>query len=734
MATTSIDKRALRVIAFRGPLLAAALCSSLGLLACGGGGGNSAAPTHVLGGSVSGLNGAGLVLANGSQTTTVASGATTFSLGSVAAGATYAITVAAEPIGISCSVASGSGTMGSVDVNNVVVTCSDKSYSLGGTVSGLSATGLSLTDGTDTVTVASGATVFSMPTPIAYTSSYAVSVKRQPVGEACTASNANGVMPANDVVNVAIVCTPQVSTYTLGGSISGLSTGGLVLANGADTLPVAANATSYSMPTAMTAGSNYAVTVGTQPAGLTCTVANASGTMPASNVSNVAVTCSTTSYTLGGTISGLTLGGLVLANGADTLAVAANATAFTMPAAVAYGSSYTVTVNSQPFGLDCVVANGSGTMPAASVASVQISCAARPLTERVLWSFSGNPDGAHPIAALIQGSDGNLYGTTQQGGTNGNGSVFRMTPVGVMTVLYSMSNTGNDGANPTRLLQGRDGNFFGTTIQGATGNCGTIFKTTPAGTYTVLHAFAGSTGDGCQSGAGLIQGNDGNFYGTTTVAGAHSCGTVFKITPAGSESVLYSFAGGSDGCNPAAELVQGIDGNFYGTTKFGGSAGVGTIFQVTAAGTEKILYTFTGGVDGGRPVSALIQASDGNFYGTSVGVSSGGGTVFRISPAGNYTLLYAFPLSGNGSGPLTLALAPDGNFYGTTSAGGTYNQGTVFKVTAAGAESVLYSLRGGTTDGSLALAGLVVGTDGNLYGTTDLGGTNNLGTAFVVTP
>jgi uncharacterized repeat protein (TIGR03803 family) len=191
-------------------------------------------------------------------------------------------------------------------------------------------------------------------------------------------------------------------------------------------------------------------------------------------------------------------------------------------------------------------------------------------------------DGETPYAGLIQGSDGNFYGTTYFGGASGFGTVFKVTPSGTETVLYSFAG-GSDGEHPyAGVIQGSDGNFYGTTYQGGTSGNGTVFKLTPSGTETVLYSFAGGSSDGANPEAGVIQGSDGNFYGTTLQGGASGLGIVFELTPGGTETILHTFAGGgSDGANPSANLVQGSDGNLYGSTGAGGTSGNGTFFKVT---------------------------------------------------------------------------------------------------------------------------------------------------------
>jgi len=353
-------------------------------------------------------------------------------------------------------------------------------------------------------------------------------------------------------------------------------------------------------------------------------------------------------------------------------------------------------------------------------------------TFRTLYSFTGGTDGQTPQATLVLGLDGNLYGTTPYGGnvitgiTSGLGTVFKITPLGKLTTLYSFTD-GADGARPfAGLVQGSDGNFYGTTFYQA----GTVFKLTPAGKLTTLFAFAGGT-NGTTPDAGLVQGADGDFYGTTEAGGADRSGTVFKISPAGKLTTIYAFTGGTDGGEPAATLVRGRDGEYYGTTPYGGSDAWGTVFKVTSSGVMTTLYSFTDGSDGGYPPAGLIQGSDGNFYGTTnVGGAKDFGTVFKITPGGTLTTLYSFTDGSDGGEPFAgLTEGMDGNFYGTTSSGGSDSCGTVFEITPSGALTTIYAFTDGT-DGGVPLAGLVTDTYGNLYGTAAGGGAYGAGTVF----
>jgi uncharacterized repeat protein (TIGR03803 family) len=344
----------------------------------------------------------------------------------------------------------------------------------------------------------------------------------------------------------------------------------------------------------------------------------------------------------------------------------------------------------------------------------------------------------------VQGSDSNFYGTTANGGTSQNGTVFRISPSGIYTNLYSFS--GIVGSQPSAgLVQGSDGNFYGTTTLGGVTNqnpfdssgYGTVFKFSPVGTATVLYSFTGGA-DGGVPLAGLVQGSDSNFYGTTEIGGTSTncrfgCGTVFKISPAGTLTTLYTFSG-ANGANPTEALAQGSDGNFYGTTQGGGMDNEGTMFKISSAGTLTTLYSFPFGLDNLYPYAGLVQGSDGNFYGTTQnGGTNGVGSVYKISPAGTLTNLYSFSRGANGYSPVAgLVEGSDGSFYGTTEEGGTSSNGTVFKISPAGTLTLLYSFSGGA-DGREPQAGLVQGSDGSFYGTTYIGGTTNVGTVFRLT-
>lgn len=348
-------------------------------------------------------------------------------------------------------------------------------------------------------------------------------------------------------------------------------------------------------------------------------------------------------------------------------------------------------------------------------------------------------NGGGPTGALVQGTDGNLYGTTSVGGTHNGGTVFKMTQDGTLTTLYNFCSQTNckDGANSVlaqpALVQGTDGNLYGTTFGGGVTDlctgCGTVFRITPGGKLTTLYSFCSEANcaDGIRPTAGLVLASNGNFYGVTNQGTTTGYGTVFKITPAGQLTTLYTFCSQTDcadGGNPMGALVQGTDGNLYGTTWTGGpdcaSQGLcGTFFRITPGGQLTTLATVAG-----YPSGALVQGVDGDFYGTTARA----GSVFKVTPQGALTTLgfvCCYPYAG-------LVQGSDGNFYGTTYVGGNNNNGTcqnngcgsVFEITPEGVITTLYSFCSqlNCTDGWAPFGPVTQATSGSLYGTTIAGG------------
>ena len=405
-------------------------------------------------------------------------------------------------------------------------------------------------------------------------------------------------------------------------------------------------------------------------------------------------------------------------------------------------------------------------------------------TFSVIHQFTGGQDGANPYAGLTMDAAGNLYGTAASGGNTGGGcavdggcgSVFKLAYKGsgrIFAPLYSFQG-GNDGSTPyARVIIGPDGALYGTTHQGGGSGCGgsgcgTVFRLRPPATAcktalcywteTVLYQFTGGSDGGLPGNGDLVFDQAGNLYGTTTTGGVGSCnggtcGVVYELTPSSgswTESVLYSFAGGSDGGSPFAGVIFDKAGYLYGTASAGGNLacnapyGCGTLFQLTPSGSgwvENVLYTFQGGSDGASPFGGLIFDPSGNLYGTTPsGGSGGGGTVFILTPSnGNWTLgvVYSFTGSGNSPGPSdNLIMDATGNLYGTTADEGAYGYGSVFKLTGSGGNWTNTSLHdfAGGSDGGNPAGSVVLDASGNLYGTTFYGGANGKGVVFEFTP
>jgi uncharacterized repeat protein (TIGR03803 family) len=302
---------------------------------------------------------------------------------------------------------------------------------------------------------------------------------------------------------------------------------------------------------------------------------------------------------------------------------------------------------------------------------------------------------------------------------------------------------GVDGSAPwAGLVSDSSGNFYGTTSADGAFDSGVVFRLSPAGKETVLHGFSGSGGDGEFPLAGLVRDAAGNLYGTTSdggiyggVCGGFGCGTVFKVDKTGKETALYSFTGDPDGSNPYAGLVRDAAGNLYGTTFSGGGSGYGTVFKVDKSGVETVLYTFNpSNGNGASSYGGLARDAAGNLYGTtySGGSTSFGGTVFKLDTKGVETVLYNFGAqNGDGLFP-TGGLIRDaaGNLYGTTQSGGASGFGAVFKVDKNGKETVLYSFAGGTDGSTPFIDGLLRDAKGNLYGMTSEGGAFSFGTIY----
>jgi uncharacterized repeat protein (TIGR03803 family) len=395
-------------------------------------------------------------------------------------------------------------------------------------------------------------------------------------------------------------------------------------------------------------------------------------------------------------------------------------------------------------GLACAIALGF-------LAIVFITCPAQGQTYTVLYSFKGGKDGAQPSSALIQDAKGNFYGTTGNGGVGkcrgrkrivGCGTVFKLSKASggkwKETVLYSF--TGNpDGAGPGTLIRDTAGNLYGSTGGGGSLGAGTVFELDTTGKETVLYSFTGGA-DGSGPHASTLDAA-GDLYGTTWAGGIQNCGdgcgVVFEVDTTGHERVVYSFQSGTDGAWPDGGVMQDTAGNLYGTTSWGGPSAYGTVFKLDTSGQETILHGFSDSPDGRYPWAGLIEDASGNLYGTTVigGTSwcseegSHCGIVFKVDTAGDETILYSFTGGSDGGDSYAgLVQDPNGNLYGTTTFGGSGGGGTIFKLDTSGALTVLHSFNG--KDGSGSTAGLIMDAAGNLYGTSPNGGSHKKGLVF----
>ena len=543
--------------------LAGTIALGLGLTGCWDDNSTTTPATYSVGGSVAGLTTAGLVLANGNDVASPAAGATSFTFATaLATGSTYAITVQTQPANATCAVSGGSGTVGTADVGGVAVTCTPLAFTVGGSVTGLSATGLVLANGSDTQTVAAGATGFTLPTALAQGAVYTVTVQTQPAGEHCSLTNSTGTIAGASVTNVAVACAAVA--HSLGGTISGLPSAGLVLANGSDTVSPAAGALAFSFATPVAEGGAYAVSVQTQPTGASCSVGSGTGTMGTSDIGSVQVTCAANAYRLGGTIAGLTSGGLILANGTDTVSPPANAASFTFALPVSFGGSYSVSVAQQPTGLACSVAGTfPATMGAGDVGNVAVTCltaaAYAPLAGHEVCTPPLSQDGTGS-AASIPGAVAITFDAAGNAYTTSGDSIHKITPAGAATTL-----AGSDGGGQPGQVDGTGAaaGFSANVNSLATDSAGNVYvgdqymirKVTQAGVVTTL---AGQVGNGFGNGTGAAA-----AFGFLRGIAVDSTGNVFvtddnaavrKITPAG---VVTTLAGSNPAVGPTPGFVDG---------------------------------------------------------------------------------------------------------------------------------------------------------------------------------
>jgi uncharacterized repeat protein (TIGR03803 family) len=353
-----------------------------------------------------------------------------------------------------------------------------------------------------------------------------------------------------------------------------------------------------------------------------------------------------------------------------------------------------------------------------------------------------------PLASVIVGLVGALMGTAALaaplvGNVIG---VYQFNTVNTVTDLAAATVTSGTSSRG-ELLFANDGNFYAAMSAGGANAVGAIMRVTPSGTATVMHSFKGDATEGITPFSGPIQASDGNLYGTTYYGGTQNIGTVYKLALDGTFTNLYSFTTTSQGpYYPYTGLVQGPDGALYGTALQGGTSKLGAIYRITTDGTFTVLLNFTG-ANGSNPEGQLVVGQDGALYGTTLtGGTADRGTLFKITTGGTHTLLYSFPalttggVNGRstnavGSNPRAgLKVGPDGAFYGTTYQGGPSGQGTLFKMTPTGTVTLLHDFAGSPSDGAFPISPVSFGADGTLYGTTISGGYSGLGVAWRLSP
>jgi uncharacterized repeat protein (TIGR03803 family) len=395
-----------------------------------------------------------------------------------------------------------------------------------------------------------------------------------------------------------------------------------------------------------------------------------------------------------------------------------------VPIAISGSGPMTYTVTSSKHGVVPIIKTGYPVM------NIHVTYSGTTGAFGLVYPFTGGTDGGVAYAGLITGTDGDLYGTTETGGTDNFGTAYKITTTGSLTTLYTFTD-GTDGANPyAGVIPGAGGLYFGTTVNGGNG-FGTVYQVSTTGSFSTLWVFTNGTDGGMPYG-GLVTGTDGLLYGTTKTGGAYGFGTVYQLTKSGSLTTLYPFTGGTDGAYPESQLVQGSNGEFYGTTVAGGASSAGTVFEITNTGSLTTLHAFTSGSDGGSPYAGLIAGESGLFYGTTEAGASGYGTVYEMTTSGSVVTLHAFTGPADGGNPFGgVLLASDGNLYGTTETDGSNNFGTIYQVTSSGSFATLYTFTGGS-DGGHPYAALVEGGTNDLFGTTTTGGADNKGTIFQI--
>jgi len=354
-------------------------------------------------------------------------------------------------------------------------------------------------------------------------------------------------------------------------------------------------------------------------------------------------------------------------------------------------------------------------------------------TYQVLYSFMGGIDGSSPRAGVVRDAAGNLYGTTEMGGAFGDGVVFKLDTANNETVLHSFAGSPSDGSQPwSPVTRDAAGNIYGTTYVGGQYELGTIFKLDPAGQQTILHHFGGITrNDGGAPFAGVLRDRSGNLYGTALEGGSGGWGVVFKLDATGQLTLLHDFRG-DEGAQPHAGLVHDKAGNLYGAAEFGGTFDFGVVYRIGPTGNYSVLHSFDD-QQGSLPYGGVIRDRAGNLYGTTVvGGAFHQGVVFKLAATGEYTVLHTFRTSDGAQPQSSLVRDSAGNLYGTTVLGGAAGAGVIFRVDSADNYTILHHFNG--QDGEGPYGDLIRDSMGNLYGTTYEGGAFDHGVVFKLTP
>lgn len=750
--------------------------------------------TYTIGGTVNNLeSGTTLKLKNNGTDVLPITGngpSTSFTFNQpIAAGGSYTVVVdpaGGQPAGQTCTVdgKTGSGTNVNENIKTIVVTCSKNivNHSVGGTVSGLFAGNqVTLVNNNDFINPDNRVTVskdgiFTFKGKIADHGSYDVKVASWPDNQPCSivGNTGQGSDVTSDVTTVQVACGAK--SYTVGGIIKGLTSGKSVMLQNdnldtqnpiKDSLTTTSTGTGdipFTFTKRVAPGSNSNVTVTGQPSGLVCTVSNKTYEHLAINakVDNIVVVCSdaANAHNIGYTVTGLLTNGVTaIDNGdyTDPNTVTQNNTLTNFKTQLADGGSYDVRMTKMPFLQFCTLGNGSGNNVDRDITTVTVAC--DPPKYSNAFVFDGQALGAVPAAALIQDKDGNFYGTTFAGGTNGLGTVYKITPDGkTLTSIYSFNGTNAPAAPAAALVLGRDGNLYGTTSEGGASNLGTVFKlSTDGSVMEVLYEFTTPDGITAPNGsfplAGLIEDASisGTFYGTTSDGGDNSTGTIFRITANKQFTKLFSFTadGVAFGRYPKAALLQ-VGNVFYGTAWAGGAndsgtGGAGTIYSFTLNGDTAAMkreYSFkTRAGEGSRPLASLVKSrDDGKLYGTTDqgATDSFNATVFSFDPvAGVLTTLMTLgdPTIGDKSpGGLVQGPVGDSGFYGITrqNKGGSSGSGaSIYRIDPNAPVGSnfrrVYSFgddnKSAPNKSAQPLAGLMVSSDENLYGTISEAGT-----------